>query len=147
MENNEMVIPVCPLVKLVVRKFYNGKVEIFVKYDVFMKSSVSRTTKLIFAISLVDVKNSPFVEVGGKGGITLVRPEFCESVTDICKELGIVIESLVLKTINDNISFPPHEMVFIQSLESIDRDYPEWSNTFAKQGEMVATLLNGTIGG
>ena len=133
-----------PLVKLVIRHSHSGLVQVVAKYDKFITTSETIKTKVISKISVLDVKNPPFFGVGEKGDLILGKPEFCESVKEICEELRIIIESLAIRTMYDDSSFY-NKMIFIQTLDDIDSKSPEWEATFAKQVEMVAKLLDGTV--
>ncbi|MBO7713260.1 MAG: hypothetical protein J6S85_06790 [Methanobrevibacter sp.] len=133
-----------PLVKLVIRRRDSGLVEVVTKYKIHTESPETSNTKVISKLYVVDVKNPPFFEVGEERSLILGRPEFCKRVKDICEELGIFIESLAIRTMRDNSMFPD-KIVFIQSLDGIDKESPEWEATFAKQAEMVSEFLDGTV--
>ena len=144
MTNNDVVTSKNPVIKFVIRESYSGLVAVVAKYKIPTESPETFKMKVISKIHLTDVKNSAFFEVGEKGSLILSKPEFAKSVEKICKELGIVIEMLVIRTMCEESSFA-HKMIFTESLNGIDRESPEWKSTFTKQVEMVVKLLDGTV--
>ena len=144
MTNNEVFTPTYPVVKLAVCQSSSGKFRVGVKVKFLTESSKIHPAKVLSQIDLTDVKNTPFFTVEGKSNLVLARPEFCEKVTNISKELGIRIDSLVVRT----MSFPdkyPHKIIFTQSLPRKDKGTQKWEATFIKQVEIVANLLDETV--
>ena len=144
MTNNEVITPENPEVKLVIREYDSGRVQVVVKFKIPTESGDEHQTKLLSKISLTNVKNLPFFEVGGKGGIILGKVEFCESLKNICKELGITIKTLLVRTVSKD-SGSPNRIILTQSLDGIDKESPEWEDTLVKQAKMVVELLDGDL--